>query len=235
MRPRKPTRPISRPNLACLCTQVKSTHPRNKIHPTWACRASPSNKPRFANFPRSHPPELLRPGEADSSRRHSDDNPICRPVTLVPWAVNAAAYMKGSAADVVGQSPATEVPRLIDCSLPAWGAGSRSLPPAEPTTVQRIVAKLSVRLEPFPPGLLLVRGCRMHLPSVWFTRRAGSTGTVVFRFILLCLCLPVSRGRIGGTVVASPCQGNLSRGLPSRQPGRFPAASFADVPPERFR
>jgi hypothetical protein len=73
--------------------------------------------------------------------------------------------------------------------------------------MQGTVAKLSVRLEPFPPGLLLVRGCRVHLPSVWSTRCACPTGAVVFRFILLCLCLPVSRGRIGGTVVASPCQG----------------------------
>ena len=101
--------------------------------------------------------------------------------------------------------------------------------------VQRTVAKLSVRPVPFSSRLLRVRGCRMHLPSVWLTRCACPTVAVVFRFILLCLCLPASRGRIGGTVVASPCQGDLSRGLPSRQPGRFPAASFADVPPERFR
>jgi hypothetical protein len=101
--------------------------------------------------------------------------------------------------------------------------------------VQGAVAKLSVRPEPFPSGLLLTRGCRVHLPSVWFTRCACPTKPVVFRFVLLCLCLPVSRGRIGGTVVASPCQGNLSRGLPSRQMVCFPAASFADVPPERFR
>ena len=93
--------------------------------------------------------------------------------------------------------------------------------------MRRIVAKLSVRLEPFSSGLLLVRGCRVHLSSVWFTGCACPTVAVVARFILLCLCLPVSRGRMGGAGEANPCQGNLSCGLPSRQTGCFPAASFA--------
>jgi hypothetical protein len=97
-----------------------------------------------------------------------------------------------------------------------------------------IVAKLSVRLAPFLHELLLVRGCRIHLPSAWFTGCACPTGPVAFRFILLCLCLPVSLGRIG-TVVASPCQENLSRSLLSRQTGRFRIACVADVPPERSR
>ncbi len=90
----------------------------------------------------------------------------------------------------------------------------------------RIVAKPSVRQEPFPSGLLFVRGCRVHLPSVWFTRCACPTGLVMFRFILLCLCLPVSRGRIGGTVVASPCQGTCHVAcLPARRVVFRPPAS----------
>jgi hypothetical protein len=102
-----------------------------------------------------------------------------------------------------------------------------SLPTAEPTLVQWIVANLCVRQAPFLPELLLVRGWRVDLPSAWFTRCAGSTGPVAFRFILLCLCLPVSMGRIGGCR-NEPVPGNLSRGLPFRRPGRFhrPTSNF---------
>jgi hypothetical protein len=87
------------------------------------------------------------------------------------------------------------------------GIGSRSLPTAVRIVVPGTVAKLAEPQAPFPSESPLFRGCRMHLPSVWSTRCACSTGAVVFRFILLCLCLPVSRGRIGGTVLASPSQG----------------------------
>jgi hypothetical protein len=43
-----------------------------------------ANDTGFSNCPRSHRPEPPRPEEADSLRRHSDGNPICSPVKLIP-------------------------------------------------------------------------------------------------------------------------------------------------------
>ena len=86
--------------------------------------------------------------------------------------------------------------------------------------------------------------------SVRIAARPWMPGAFAVRLVHpLCLpdrgrCVPVhlalplpSRfaGPDWGTGEASPVPGDLSRGLPSRQTGCFPAASFADVPPERFR
>ena len=93
----------------------------------------------------------------------------------------------------------------------------------------------------------------VRAPSAVFVRiaaRPWMPDAFAFRLIHpLCLpnrdrCVPVHlalplRSRVAGpdwgTVVASPCQGNLSHGLTYRQTGCFPTASFTEVPPERFR
>jgi hypothetical protein len=68
------------------------------------------------------------------------------------------------------------------------------------------VTKLSVRPESLQSRVLLTRGCRATLPSVWFTRCACPIrpGVVRFIFLFLCLCLVVSRGRIMGECRSKP-------------------------------
>ena len=108
---------------------------------------------------------------------------------------------------VVGQSPAARVANLSVIQMPACRYAWGIFPTAEPTVMPNpSPSRLYVRPSS-PPRLLFVRGCRMHLPSVWSTRCACPTVAVVFRFILLCLCLPASRWPDWGDCRSKPVPG----------------------------
>jgi hypothetical protein len=114
------------------------------------------NETPVANSHRSHPPEHLRPGEADSLRRHSDDNPFCRPVTFVPCAGNVAAYLEGLPADETDGGGLIAGRRSgragCPCLTGLGGAGSESPPTAEPTVVPRTTASCPYAWNCFCPN-----------------------------------------------------------------------------------
>jgi hypothetical protein len=101
--------------------------------------------------------------------------------------------------------PAAGAAKLVDTSRPAWGLVLEGFRPRSRAFCRGSSPSCLYASHRFRPNCRSSAnaGCTCR---VWLTRCAYSTGLVLFRFILICLCLPESRGRIGVTVVASPCQ-----------------------------